>query len=104
MDLDDDDIDAVTVWVATVRPSDGEPIVTAWSFEDKAKAWCEHELEAERITWKETRAAGPGKRVAGSVAGLKRASIQQVELMDPISLSRQYPTEMPAARDVLDDE
>lgn len=104
MDLDGDGIDAVTVWVATVRPNDGETIVTAWSFEDKARAWCSHELEAEEITWEETADAGPGERVAGSIAGSKAATIQQVEVMDPISLSQQYPIEMPAAREVLDDE
>jgi hypothetical protein len=104
MDLDGDDIDAVTVWVARVRRSDGESIVTAWSYHDKARSWCAHELEAEGISWEETEAAGPGKGVTGYVSGSKVASIQQVEVMDPVSLSRQYPTEMPAARDVLDDE
>lgn len=104
MDLDGDNIDAVTIWVARVRRSDGETIVTAWSYQDKARSWYAHELEAEEISWEETKTAGPGKRVAGYVSGSKMATVQQVEVMDPISLSRQYPTEMPAARDVLDDE
>lgn len=51
-----------------------------------------------------TEDACPGKGVTGYVSGSKVASIQQVEVMDPVSLSRQYPTGMPAARDVLDDE
>jgi hypothetical protein len=54
MDLDDDGIDAVTVWVAKARRSDGETIVTAWSYQDKARSWCAHELEAEEILWEET--------------------------------------------------
>jgi hypothetical protein len=33
-----------------------------------------------------------------------RATVEQVEVMDPISLSRRYPTEMPGARHVLNDE
>jgi len=104
MDLDGDGIDAVTVWVAQVRRSDGETIVTAWSYQDKSKSWCAHELGVEEVTWAESKTAGPGERVAGFVAGSEVATIQQVEVMDPISLSRQYPTEMPAAPDVLDDE
>jgi hypothetical protein len=104
MDLDGDEINAVTVWVATVRPSDGETIVTAWSFEDKARAWCEHELQEKEVTWEETRGVGPGERIAGYVSDSKAATVQQVELMDPISLSRQYSTEMPAVPDSFGDE
>lgn len=104
MDLDGDEIDAVTVWVARVKRSDAETIVTAWSYAEKARAWCEHELGEKEIAWEETRGVGPGERVAGYVSDSRAATIQQVQLMDPISLSRQYPTEMPAAPDSLDDE
>ena len=104
MDLDGDGINAVTVWVAKVRRSDAETIVTAWSYEEKARAWCAHELGEKEITWEETGGVGPGELVAGWISGSKVATVQQVEMMDPISLSRQYPTEMPAAPDILDDE
>lgn len=104
MDLDDDGINAVTVWVAKIRRSDAETIVTAWSYEKKARAWCAHELGEKEITWEETEGVGPGERVSGYVSGSEAAAIQQVEVMDPISLSRQYPTEMPAVRDALDEK
>jgi hypothetical protein len=98
MDLDEVD-DAVTVWVARVDTRDGETIVTAWSMHDSAEVWCAHELGASTMTWDETRGSGPGKRLEGYAAGTHCATIQQVELMDPVELSRQYPLEMPAAPD-----
>jgi hypothetical protein len=104
MDLDEVD-DAVTVWVARVRTRE-EPIVTAWSFRDKAEAWVAHELDVEQdaVAWRESGSSRPGVRVAGHFEGDIAGTIQQVEVMDPISLSRRYPTEMPGARHVLNDE
>jgi len=54
--------------------------------------------------WDDARGSGPGIRIAGHDSGDLAATIQQVEVIDPIFLSRQYPDEMPAARDVLKDK
>lgn len=45
---------------------------------------------------------GPGITVAGHCEGDIVASLTQVEVMDPIALAKQYPADMPSARDVLD--
>jgi predicted phage tail protein len=105
MDLDEDVDDAVTVWVSRVDTVD-ETIVTAWAYRDKAEAWVAHELGADKdaITWRETRGTEPGITVAGHYEGDIVASITQVEVMDPRSLARQYPTDMPSAQHVLDRE
>lgn len=104
MDLDGLDDTAVTVWVARLSLGD-ETIVTAWSFKDKAQAWCGHELNRgqDEIIWSESGGSKPGRRVTGHYEGGVVAIIEQIEVMDPISLSRQYPNEMPAARHVLND-
>jgi hypothetical protein len=103
MDLNKDVDGAVTVWVARVTV-DGGTIVTAWSWPDKAKAWVAHELNVDRdaVTWCESEGARPGDRAAGEIEGDVVATIQQVEVMDPVSLSKQYPQDMPGARHVLD--
>lgn len=101
MNLDEVE-DAVTVWVARVTTRDGETIVTAWSNHDNAEVWCAHELGASAMKWDETGGSGPGTRLEGYCAGAKVAKIQQVELMDPIELSKQYPLEMPVAPDEQD--
>lgn len=104
MDLDELGDTAVTVWVARVDCGE-ETIVTAWSFVDKARAWCEHELECDdEITWSKSEVSTPGKRVTGHYEEHVVATVEQIEIMDPISLSRQYPNEMPRARHVLNDE
>jgi hypothetical protein len=101
MDLDEVD-DAVAVWVARVRTGD-ETIVTAWSYRDKAEAWAAHELDVEReeVSWRDS-GSQSGVRVSGHFEGNVAATIQQVEVMDPIDLSRRYPKDMPGARHVLD--
>jgi len=103
MDLDEDVDDAVTVWAARVDTVD-ETIVTAWAYRDKAESWVAHELGADKdaITWRETRGTEPGIAVSGHCQGDIVASLTQVEVMDPRSLARQYPEDMPSASDVLD--
>lgn len=105
MDLDELDDTAVTVWVARVSLDD-ETIVTAWSFKDKSQAWCEHELGCGKngLKWCDSGGSKPGERVTGHCEERVVATVEQVEVMDPISLSRQYPNEMPGARHVLNDE
>jgi len=104
MDLDNVD-DAVVVWIARVDVGD-DTIVTAWSYRDKSESWVAHELEVDpdAITWRETRGTGPGITVSGHCQGDIVASLTQVEVMDPRSLARQYPTDMPSAQHVLDRE
>jgi len=105
MTVDLDDVhDAVTVWVSRVDVGD-QTIVTAWSYLDKSQSWCAHELDVdpEAITWRETRGTEPGITVAAHHEGDIVASITQVEVMDPRSLARKYPTDMPSAQHVLDD-
>jgi len=103
MDLDTDVDDAVTVWVAHVSVDD-ETIVTAWSHRSKAEQWVAHELDVnpDAVTWRENGGTEPGINVAGHYKGDVAASLTQVEVMDPISLSKQYPSDMPGAWDVLD--
>jgi hypothetical protein len=103
MNLDVIDDTAVTVWFARVNTGENT-IVTAWSWRDKAEQWVAHELDVDpdAVTWRETRGTEPGITVAGHCEGDIVASITQVEVMDPISLSKQYPDNMPSARDVLD--
>lgn len=100
--MDFDGLDgAVAVWVARVDVTgEEEMIVAAWSMLSKAKAWVEHERVVETdLTWRENRGSGPGIRVgAHDESGVEVASIHQVEIMDPIELSRQHPLRMPAAR------
>jgi hypothetical protein len=103
MDLGEAADDAVTVWVARVNTGT-KTIVTAWAYRDKAEQWVAHErgVDADAVTWRDSVGSRPGITVAGHYEGDIVASITQVEVMDPIDLSRQYPKDMPGARHVLD--
>lgn len=108
MDLDDLYETAVTVWVARVNAPGGDTIVTAWSMQAKAEKWVAHELDVDpdAITWREDNNGGtePGIVSAGHLNGDIAAVLTQTEIMDPVELSRLYPTDMPAARHVVDNE
>ena len=95
--------DSVWVWVARIFDRRDESAITVWSSLTRAQEWCAHELGAD-ISWDSSPDENPQEPIDGYVADVRIVEIRCAEVMDPVALVERYPSTLPPARYILDDE
>jgi hypothetical protein len=95
-------MDAIYVHVATVRTGNGDSRdVTAWSAGDKARGYVADQVPVP-VEW--TGGESDDRATAETPSGELIGIVDRVEVMDPASLSQQYPDSMPNTRFITADE